>query len=50
MTERVAGMALVGLLIGAGLGWSIPDPADVNRDGRVNVLDVQLVVNEYLGR
>ncbi len=23
-------------------------PADVNRDGQVNVLDVQLVVNEYL--
>ena len=27
--------------------WSV-DPADVNRDGVVNVLDVQLVANAFL--
>ena len=39
---------IAGFAFGGGLVLSSIEPADVNRDGTVNVLDVQIVVNEYL--
>lgn len=47
---------LVGVLIGvqsllhSHMGGGTSNIYDVNGDGRVDVLDVQLIVNEYLGR
>ncbi len=38
-----------GVVFGSGLAYTVLDPADVNRDGTVNVLDVQFVINEFLG-
>lgn len=39
---------IAGIIFGGGLVYASFDPSDVNRDGVVNVLDVQTVVNQYL--
>ncbi len=39
---------LLGIVLGVVASQSLCPRADVNCDGEVNVLDVQLVVNDYL--
>ncbi len=45
--KRIIAVVL-GIVLGVAVSQSLCPRADVNCDGTVNVLDVQLVINEYL--